>query len=614
MREAAPSVSGRMPRLVTLGVAVLLASCSSDAPLGDSSGPPSLPDIPGLVISDPFPAQGGPGELAWVSLQEGVAPGGFSATVRSAGGGILTSPVINGGFDPAPLQVTLGDTITVSVEDPSGLVMVSWQAQAKANAPPVIVRVSPTPRMRDVPLNMSLLVVFSEPVDPATVTDQTVRLFKGGVSVAGEVELDPEGIRVTFLPAVALDPNTDYSLDVTTGVKDLSGEALAEPSQIPFTTGPTPSGFLRIVSTTTGSPIDPDGYRVIVDHDTAGAPVVQASDSLTLVAAVGPHTVSLTGVAANCTVVPPLAVLVSVTAGDTAVVAFMVDCVPPGTLVFVRNDQVYLVNSDGTGLVQLTNTGAGVSNSDPAWSPDGQRLAFASNRGGSWAIYIMDADGSNVVQRTSGGSDNQPTWSPDGQQLAFTGLNPIGTSTSGSGSWDVYVMSADDDGTSPIDVTDDQGQELYPAWSPDGTRVAFVSDRTAFDFAADVYTTSLDGTQVSQLTNGFGFPPVQFHQPAWSPDGQLLAVVTCLQGPYTDCTVSPVTVSVMNSDGSGLRVLAQAGGPASPTWSPDGQVIAFAGYGCSACQPSLRFIRADGTDEGLILSNGHSPAWRPLQP
>ena len=787
MAEAAAMVGRGLLRLAQLNTMLLLASCASEVPLGEGGGPPSLPGDPGLLVSDPLPKPTGSPDRVWVAMPEGTALGGYGATVQSTAGGVLILPVVNGGFDPAQLEAVLGDPITATVKNASGLVVVSLQALAKASAPPVIVRVSPTPRMRDVPLNMTLLVVFSEQVDRATVTDQTVRLFKGGMPVAGDVELDPEGIKVVFLPALALDPNTDYSLEVTTGVKDLSGEPLSQAVQVQFTTGASQAGVLQVVTSTRGSGLDPDGYRVIIDadtagaqpvgisdtlqvplsegphtvelvdvaancaasprgtlavnvpaggattaafsidcsgsglfgllyvgtsvtgapldpdgyrvvldadtaggwaiqvrdtvvrniaagphtvalagvaancnvspaapvpvtvdpminvfvdfsvtcavvgpsgtvwlqttttgsgtdpdgywmildHDTAGAMVLQATDSIALTLGAGSHTVELTGVAMHCAAASPTLAVVDLAANDTAVVQFPIDCASPGpatpALAFVRDGQVYLVNPDGTGLVQVTSTGPGVVNWDPAWSPDGQRLAFSSNRGGGWAIYVMNADGSNVVRRTSGHYDTDPAWSPDGGSILFSTLQ-AGSSA---------VAAVPPDGPSSVTVVLDRpGWDGYPAWSPDGRFITFSSDWRAYDILWDLYVMNADGTNVSPLLEGpfFGPPLTLYYESAWSPDGMRIAVVACEAGFY-DCY--PSEIVVVNQDGSGASAIAQGGGLSAPTWSPDGMRIAYAASGCPDCQPSLYFASADGSGGGLILANGAAPAWRP---
>lgn len=379
------------------------------------------------------------------------------------------------------------------------------------------------------------------------------------------------------------------------------------------TTEPDPvstQGTVQITTTTTGPDPDPDGYiaRVVSGYSATATFVPSGGTVDVTVAARTGYVVSLVGVAANCRVAAQgwqgTTRHIDVVAGATVAVSFAVTCgpipvepLPPGTqLAFARTGEgIYRVNSDGTGLVRLTE---GPSDWAPAWSPDGRRIAFVRGGSGSWSdIYIMDADGSNVVQRTSDDYNIEPTWSPDGALIAFAALS--------EGSLNVYVMSADEDGTGATAVVKRPGWDGQPAWSPNGTAIAFVSDRVAYDFAADIFVTTPDGVGVSQLTSGFGMWPtlVQFYYPAWSPDGRKLAVVSCPQT-YETCDSS--TIAVMNADGSGLTTLTAARGMAKPTWSPDGQMIAYSTAG------TIVWTRADGSGEGgVIVADGHSPAWRP---
>ena len=134
-------------------------------------------------------------------------------------------------------------------------------------------------------------------------------------------------------------------------------------------------------------------------------------------------------------------------------------------LAFVRDSQIFLVRSDGTGLVQLTSDGV---NSEPAWSPDGTRIAFVRYQGGANQIYVMNADGSNVVRRTYGSWSDSPAWSPDGTRIAFSSLH--------GGGYRIHVMRVDEDWWNPAPLGFDRGYNTHPAWSPDGSRIAFVSD------------------------------------------------------------------------------------------------------------------------------------------
>ena len=132
----------------------------------------------------------------------------------------------------------------------------------------------------------------------------------------------------------------------------------------------------------------------------------------------------------------------------------------------------------------------------PAWSPDGQRIAFSSNRDGKRIafvsydeLYVMDADGSNPTNLTQdAGDDGYPAWSPDGQRIAFVSER--------DGNPELYVMDAD--GSNPTRLTQDAGRDGSSAWSPDGQRIAFVSRR---DGNAEIYVIAADGSSLIGTTS-----------------------------------------------------------------------------------------------------------------
>jgi len=380
------------------------------------------------------------------------------------------------------------------------------------------------------------------------------------------------------------------------------------------------TGTIRVTATTVGNYDDSDGYAVEV-RASAGfltaRESIKANGSVNVAAiAVGSHVVTLAAVTANCEVAGGATRQVEVTAGTTVEVAFAVTCTAVSPIAFVGDDQIYVINSDGTGLRRLTSTGR---NWAPTWSPDGQRIAFVSDRAAGFQLHVMNADGSNVVRRPSSTSPSYyPTWSPDGLRIAFVGIQ--------NGDAEIYVTSAAADETVPVRLTNHPGADIDPAWSPDGSTIAFASDR---DGPLDVYTMSPDGTIVRRLTSGI--PSVSSaHLPAWSPDGRRIAFATeqcsttirCPFVAWWDYGDFPdFTVQVMNADGSSATVLVSTPSrnnvsrmsfTSRPAWSPDGLTLAFSREYSGGSPTSLEFIGTDGSSNrgGVITYGGHSPSWR----
>ena len=275
---------------------------------------------------------------------------------------------------------------------------------------------------------------------------------------------------------------------------------------------------------------------------------------------------------------------------------------PPevGQIAFVRDGRIYVVGTHGGIPAQLTT---GPMDGDPAWSPDGSKIAFRRAGNSSPGIYVMDADGANLVLRTVAESDSgyrySPTWTPDGQWVAFSCSPPGATIVEPA---ICKVRSAGPDTARVLVYAQGQGQLYDPSFSPDGRTIAYTSDWNAFDFSFDIWTVNSDGTAARAL-RAFTIPMgYEQYQSAFSPDGSRIAYIEC---PWAAVFCSSSAVAVMNADGSSSMRLVATRGFSSPTWSRDGQVIAF-GSGSD-----IEWVSADGRQRGRIVTNGHSPAWRP---
>lgn len=257
-----------------------------------------------------------------------------------------------------------------------------------------------------------------------------------------------------------------------------------------------------------------------------------------------------------------------------------------GKILFSRYKDIYTV-SLGDGVVKrltYTEQCGGCFNLQPTWSPDGSRIAFTSNRGGDFDIYVMDADGSDQRRLTDMvGRDSSPAWSPRGDRIAF--VNGGDTTFAGlvnsteCNDPNIYLVSAD--GGLPVKLTD-KGANTDPSWSPDGKRIAFTSDR---DGDYEIYLLDVAANHLVRLTNNEGVDDVD---PSWSPDGAGIAfgrgyarrdfcrMEGIIENPLEpDANAWRADLYVVGVDGSGLKRLTFDGNNSDPAWLPDGSGLAF---------------------------------------
>jgi Tol biopolymer transport system component len=316
------------------------------------------------------------------------------------------------------------------------------------------------------------------------------------------------------------------------------------------------------------------------------------------------------------------------------------------------NYEIYVMNSDGSEQTRLTDGAA--ADYHPAWSPDGTQILFVSERDGNQEIYVMDADGSSQRRLTNNSAaDMRPTWSPDGAP----GGERIAFNTKRDGNWEIYVMNVDGSDQQRLTTTD--AWEFMPIWSPDGTEIAFFAcDPQCRPHRQDIYVMNSDGSNLRQLTDS---PSTVDEDPAWSPDGKKIVFQSDRDGNFE--------IYSMNADGSDQQRLSKhrgddywpAWGPAPatpiatptpsqgliafvstrdgngeiyvmdpggenvrrltnwrqwdgyPTWSPDGAKIAYYSY-LGSKDWVIKVMDADGGNQRQVTDNGicdGAPHWSP---
>lgn len=264
--------------------------------------------------------------------------------------------------------------------------------------------------------------------------------------------------------------------------------------------------------------------------------------------------------------------------------------------------QIYSQRPRGGALRQLTDAPGNSIFAD--WTPDGRHIVFDSDRVTNGCseqtcnveIFAMDADGDDVRRITRNpGYDGAPSVSPDGQTIAFE--------SDRDGGAEIYTMSLE--GGRVTKLTDNDAFDFGPKWSPDGSHIVFASDRARGEGSSDVYVMEADGSDARKLT------PSRLNAgvPDWSPDGDEIVFASNAAAPGTS------NLYVIESDGSELEQLTDLAEDESaffPSWSPDGHRIAFSSQ--QGDNVDIATLRQNGSDVRRVTSSAAfdiAPDWGP---
>jgi Tol biopolymer transport system component len=253
-----------------------------------------------------------------------------------------------------------------------------------------------------------------------------------------------------------------------------------------------------------------------------------------------------------------------------------------------RDDDIYVINSDGTNLTNVTE-GAALG-SQPTFTPDGDEIIFpVDHNNGNTDIYVVNSDGTNLtnVTETKAAREEDPAVSPDGNQIVFVRIfdtpNPPPRS-------EVYVM--DTDGTKQKRLTNDAAIKLQPTFSPGGEKIAFTrSDLRNPPAWPKTNVVNADGSDMHELVEGVPL----MEQFTFSPDGENIAFTAPARTGFR--RVSPEEVSdiyVANFDGSDLtRLTYKSGFDGEPAFVPGTDMVAFVSERDG--DRDIYAIRLDGT-------------------
>lgn len=244
--------------------------------------------------------------------------------------------------------------------------------------------------------------------------------------------------------------------------------------------------------------------------------------------------------------------------------------------------ELWMMNWDGSDPRQLTKHGSIAL--APTWSPDGRHLVFTSYLRGTPALYLLTpSEGYLKLLWDKGGVNSSAAFSPDGKSIAFA--------SSDGGNVDIWVIPAE--GGAGRRLTTAKAIDTQPTWAPNGRQIAFTSARSG---SPQIYQMDADGTNVRRLTFGGGF----HDEATFSEDGMRIVCTTKVGAIFQIATIDII---------NGKRtVIPGPGSNESPTFAPDGSMIAF--ESSRSGPPQIFITDAAGTPHQLTHEgSNHSPAW-----
>jgi TolB protein len=264
---------------------------------------------------------------------------------------------------------------------------------------------------------------------------------------------------------------------------------------------------------------------------------------------------------------------------------------------------IYTVRPNGKALVRMTATLHHSVSNKAVWSPDRSLIAFQSSSEslGPSQIYLMNSDGSNITQLTNGYANKAPSWSPDGRFLVFGRQISMG-SAKGKSLDKTQIIKYDLEHHSEERIITSDETVSSPVWSPQGDSIMYLY-ATKYGVGDGLFVIDQNGKNARKIGPYGGEDSF-----SWSPDGNQIASVVSDDDGRTH-------LAVMNNDGSDLNIVGgECCGAQSPSWSPDGNTIVFTAKWGDECCWEIFTVRPDGSNLTQITTSDrgdYEPRWSP---